>query len=110
MNRGDIYRSQEKIPERGYKPGYYVVVSRRFIVLHEDVDTVICAPIYSEVLGLHSEVVLGIEDGLRHASAIRCDFLMLMFKKKLTYYVGQLSHTKMLDLNRALMCALDLPL
>lgn len=50
--------------ERGYKPGFYVVVSRSFIARHDDVSTVICAPVYSQVLGLITEVVLGTEDGL----------------------------------------------
>ena len=77
MKRGEIYRTQEKVPERGHKPGFYVVVSRNFIARNDDVSTVICAPIYSEILGLRSEVVLGPADGLPHDSAIRCDFLAL---------------------------------
>ena len=56
MKRGEIYRTQEKIPERGHKPGFYVVVSRSFIAGNEDVSTSICAPVYSEMLGLRSEV------------------------------------------------------
>ena len=33
MNRGEIYRTQEKVPERGYNPGFYVVLSRNFVSL-----------------------------------------------------------------------------
>ncbi len=91
MKRGEIYRTQEKVPERGYKPGFYVVVSRNFVAGNDDISTVVCAPVYSEILGLRSEVVLGTEDGLPHESSIRCDFLTLMFKKKLTHFVGILS-------------------
>jgi mRNA interferase MazF len=108
MNRGEIYRTQEKIPERGFKPGFYVVISRNFVASNEDIATVICAPIYSEILGLKSEVELGIEDGLPHESAIRCDFLMLLFKRKLTHFVGTLPPEKMKELNRALLYALEL--
>ncbi|HEY3129945.1 MAG TPA: type II toxin-antitoxin system PemK/MazF family toxin [Acidobacteriota bacterium] len=108
MKRGEIYRTSEKVPERGDKPGFYIVVSRNFIAENDDVSTVICAPIYSEILGLRSEVLLGIEDGLPKNSAVRCDFLTLMFKTKLTNFVGTLSTAKLEALNRALSYALEL--
>jgi mRNA interferase MazF len=108
VKRGEIYRTREKVPERGNKPGFYVVVSRNFIAENDDISTVICAPIYSEILGLRSEVVLSIEEGLPRESAIRCDFLTLMFKKKLTHFVGTLSASKLMELNRALSYALEL--
>jgi mRNA interferase MazF len=109
VTRGEIYRSRERVPERGDKPGFYVVVSRSFVAQSEDVSTVICAPVYSEVLGLTTEVVLGPDDGLPRTCAVRCDFLTLMFKVKLTHFVGTLSGTKIADLDRALAHALDLP-
>jgi mRNA-degrading endonuclease toxin of MazEF toxin-antitoxin module len=109
VRRGEIYRTRERIPERGAKPGYYVIVSRTFIAENEDVSTVVCAPVYSEVLGLTTEAVLGPDDGLPHACAIRCDFLTLMFKSKLTHFVSTLSAFKFAQLNRALAHALDLP-
>lgn len=108
MKRGEIYRTRERVSERGGKPGFYVVVSRTFLAEHEDISTVICAPVYSEVLGLTTEVVLGPEDGLPRISAIRCDFLTLMFKSKLTHFVSTLSATKIIQLNRALAQALEL--
>ena len=88
MRRGEIYRTKAKVPERGHKPGFYVVVSRNFVAENDDISTVICAPVYSEILGLRSELVLSSEDGLPRDSAVRCDFLTLMFKKKLTHFVG----------------------
>ena len=109
MKRGELYRTRERVSERGGKPGFYVVVSRSFITRHDDVSTVICAPVYSEVLGLSTEVVLGPEDGVKHTSAIRCDFLTLMFKTKLTHFAGTLSASKIGDLDRALSIALGLP-
>jgi mRNA interferase MazF len=110
VNRGEIYRTQEKIAERGDKPGFYVVVSRDFVARNNDVSTVICAPIYSEILGLRSEVIVGPEDGLPRESAVRCDFLMLMFKQKLTHFAGTLNTHRIRELNRALQYALDLSL
>lgn len=59
MRRGEIYRTRERIAERGGTPGFDVVGSRNFIAGHDDVSTVICAPVYSHILGLTTEVVLG---------------------------------------------------
>ena len=108
MKRGEIYRSSERLPERGFKPGFYVVVSRDFVAGNEDVTTVMCAPIYSRRLGLRSEVLVGPEDGLPHESAIRCDFVSLIFKSRLTGFVTDLPASKLRELNRALRYALAL--
>jgi hypothetical protein len=58
---------------------------------------------------LTTEVVLGPDDGLPRTSAVRCDFLTLMFKRKLTHFVSTLSAFKLAQLNRALAHALELP-
>ena len=108
MNRGEIYRTEERAPERGGKPGFYVVVSRSFIAENEDVSTVVCAPVYSQVLGLSTEVVVGPEEGLPRVSSVRCDFLALMFKRRLTTFVASLPPRKVDELNHALAVALDL--
>ena len=107
MIRGEIYRSPDKVPKRGHKPGFYVAVSRSFIAGNNDVSTVVCAPIYPEFLGLATEVAVGIEDGLPRESSIRCDFLTLMFKRRLTTLVGRLGAAGLRDLNRALKVALE---
>ncbi len=108
MRRGEIYRTAERAPERGDKPGFYVVVSRQFVAANDDIATVICAPIYRQVLGLATEVVVGPEHGLPRRSAIRCDFLALLFKRKLTGFVGLLPADKLSELDAALVVALDL--
>lgn len=108
MTRGEIYRSSEKLAERGHKPGFYVVVSRSFIAQNEDVATVVCAPIYSEFLGLATEVAIGADDGLPHGSSIRCDFLTLMFKRRLSTLVGRLRPGSLKELDQALAVALGL--
>jgi mRNA interferase MazF len=108
MKWGEIYRTREKVAERGHKPGFYVIVSRDFIAGHEDLTTVVCAPIYSDMLGLRTEVTVGPEDGLPHDGAIRCDFLTLMFKRRLTGFVGHLPAARQAELRRALAHALQL--
>jgi len=108
MKWGEIYRTRQKVSERGHKPGFYVVVSRDFIADNDDISTVVCAPVYREVLGLRTEVAIGPEEGVPRESSIRCDFLTLMFKRKLTGFVATLSQTKQADLTRALLHALQL--
>jgi len=104
VNRGEIYRTQEKIVERGHKAKFYVIVSRD--LANDDISTVVCAPVYGECLGIRSEVLVGIDDGFPKDSSIRCDFLTLMMKKKLTYFVGTLSPQKQHELRQALVYAL----
>ena len=108
MKWGEVYRTRDKVAERGGKPGFYVVVPRDFMAGHDDVSTVICAPVYGEVLGLRTEVVVGVADGLPYDSAIRCDSLALMLKRRLTGFVGTLSAAKQEDLRRVLSHALQL--
>jgi mRNA interferase MazF len=108
VRRGEIYRTRKEIAERGHKPGFYVVVSRDFVAANEDIATVVCAPVYGTILGLRSEVVIGTDEGLPRDSAVRCDFLMLMFKSKMTHFIGVLPTAKIEELNGALCYALDL--
>ncbi|MBI5543457.1 MAG: type II toxin-antitoxin system PemK/MazF family toxin [Deltaproteobacteria bacterium] len=108
MRRGEIYRSEHPEAERGGKPGYYAIVSRNFVASHDEIGTVVCAPVYSEILGIPTEVVIDELQGLRRRSAIRCDFLMLMFKRKLTRFVSTLPPAKLKELDRALAIALEL--
>ena len=96
------------MPERGGKPGFYVVVSRSFIAANEDVSTVVCAPVYREHLGLSTEVAVGPSDGLPVDCSIRCDFLALMFKSKLTGFVADLPRARMAELDDALARALGI--
>jgi len=72
--------------------------------------SVICAPVYSAIHGLKSQVRVGIEEGLKHDSAIHCDELVSLPKTALTDYVGSLSLGKIAELNQALAIALDLSL
>jgi len=108
LNRGEIWRTRERLPERGGKPGFYVVVSRQFVAENPDIATVVCAPVYTEILGISTEIVVGPDAGLPRVSAVRCDFLALMFKRKLSTFVGSLSPFQIDELNRALAVSLDL--
>ena len=107
MKRGELYRVEK--PSNRDPKGFrvFVVVSRqRFIETH--FDSVICAPIYTNCIGLPSEVEVGIDEGLKHDSCIHCDELLSVEKSKLTNFIGSLSEQKIKELNQALKIALEI--
>ena len=85
-----------------------MIVSRQ-AVIESRFSSVICAPVYSAQHGLSSQVAVGVDDGLKHDSAIHCDELVSLPKTALTDYVGTLSGEKISELNRALAVALEIP-
>lgn len=68
----------------------------------------ICAPVYTRRDGLHTQVEVGVEDGLKHESSVHCDELMSLPKSSLTHYIGLLSAVKLAELDRALAFAVGL--
>jgi mRNA interferase MazF len=84
-----------------------VIVSRQ-VLIDSRFSTVICAPVYTAYSGLSTQVPVGIEDGLKHESAIHCDELVSLPKSMLTNYIGRLSETGRDQLDAALKAALQL--
>ncbi|HVR11125.1 MAG TPA: type II toxin-antitoxin system PemK/MazF family toxin, partial [Thermoanaerobaculia bacterium] len=85
----------------------FVVVSRQALI-DSSFSTVVCAPIYSRRDGLATQIDIGTEEGLKHESSLHCDELVSLLKSQLTNYLGSLSFSKLLELDRALAIALDL--
>ena len=85
----------------------FVIVSRQ-AVIESRFSSVICAPVYSSYHGLSSQIAIGVDQGLKHDSAIHCDELVSLPKSVLTDYVGSLPPSKIAELNRALSVALEL--
>ena len=83
------------------------MVSRQ-VLIDSKFSTVICAPIYSAYHGLSTQVLVGIEQGLKHDSSIHCDELVSLPKSVLTDYVGSLPPEKVAELNQALQAALEI--
>lgn len=106
MRRGEIYRIHEP-PNDPKRYRAFVVASRQHLI-DSKFSTVICAPIYTNGQGLASQVSVGPDEGLKHASWVHCDNLSSIAKSNLTRYVGSLSEAKLRQLNRALEIALDL--
>lgn len=106
MTRGELYRVRH--PSGDPKRSRVFVIVSRQAVIESRFSSVICAPVYSARHGLSSQVPVGIDDGLKHDSAIHCDELVSLSKASLTDYVGTLSSEKVAQLNRALTVALEL--
>lgn len=107
MKRGELYRVAHPSARDPRKHRVFVVVSRQ-VLIDSRFSTVICAPIYSTHDGLSTQVLVGIEEGLKHDSSIHCDELVSLPKSALTHYVGMLPPSKIEELNRALRIALDI--
>ncbi len=85
----------------------FVIVSRQNFI-ERTYPSVICAPIYSNCNDLSSEVEVGINEGLKHDSCVRCDELVSLQKSALTNFIGSLSAQKIQELNQALKVALEI--
>jgi len=106
MLRGQLYR----VTKPGGDPKssrVFVVVSRQAL-LDSRFTTAICAPVFTSGQGLSTQVAIGPDEGLKHASWIMCDNLVSLRKSDLTNFVGSLPAAKLTELNRALRMALDL--
>lgn len=64
MKRGELYRVKKPSSRDPKKSRVFVVVSRQ-ILIDSRFSTVICAPIYSRHDGLSSQVLVGIDEGLK---------------------------------------------
>ncbi len=107
MKRGGIYRIKRPTKQDPKRFRAYVIVSRQALI-ETDYETVICAPIYTNRNGLPTEIYVGIDEGLKHVSCIRCDELISINKSKLTDFIGSLSPRQTQELNHALKVALEI--
>lgn len=106
MRRGEIYRVHR--PNDDPKLFRSYVVASRQALMESRFPTVICAPIFSRGHGSSTQVLIGIDEGMKHDSWILCDNLVSIRKVELTQFVGSLSRLKLEELDRALKIALEL--
>jgi len=64
--------------------------------------------VYTSYEGLSTQVPVGINEGLKHDSAIHCDELVSLPKSMLTNYIGKLSLQKLKYLENSLKIALQI--
>ena len=106
MRRGEVYRLAPPPGGDPKRSRCYVVVSRQTL-LDSRADKVICAPVNTAFVGLETQVPVGADEGLKHASCVNCDQLVLIEKGRLTNYVGSLAPVKLRALRHSLQVALD---
>jgi mRNA interferase MazF len=107
VTRGELYRVRHPSGADPRRSRIFVVVGRQ-AAIESRYSSVICAPVYSSIHGLKSQVQIGISEGLKHESAIHCDELVSLPKTVLTDFVGMLSPAKLKELNEALAVAVGL--
>lgn len=106
MRRGDVYRVHRPSDDpKLYRS--YVVVSRQALI-DSRFPTVVCAPIFTRGHGSSTQVIVGIDEGLKHESWVLCDNLVSLRKVQLSHFVGSLSNSKLAELDHALKMALAL--
>lgn len=105
LARGEIYLVTPS-PGNDPKRARALVVVSRQTLCDSRADKVICAPINTAADGRSTEVPVGIDEGLKHASVINCDQLVLVPKSALTHYLGALSGRKVALLRDALRIGL----
>jgi mRNA interferase MazF len=68
-------------------------------------STVMVAPITSTIRGAPSEVMVGVDEGLKRESAVNLDHVQTVTRTALQHYVGSLGREKMAAVCRALAIA-----
>jgi len=100
VNRGEIWLYAFGAPDKR-RP--VLVLSRQKAI--SLLRTVLVAPITSAIHGAPSEVQVGIEEGLKHESAINLDQVQTVDQQRLRHFVGSVGPQKMAAVCRALIVA-----
>lgn len=100
VKRGDIWMYAFATPD---KKRPVLVISRQSVI--PLLQTVMVAPITSAVHGVPSEVLVGIEHGLKHESAVNLDHIQTVDRSRLTQFIGHLGDEVMGEVCQALAAA-----
>jgi mRNA interferase MazF len=100
VNRGDIWWYRFRRPDKR-RP--VVVLTRQEVIplLH----TVMVAPITSTRRGSPGEVPVGVDEGLKHESAVTLDHVQTVERDQLVGFIGTLGAVKMQQVCRAIAIA-----
>ncbi|ODS52097.1 MAG: hypothetical protein ABS36_18245 [Acidobacteria bacterium SCN 69-37] len=100
VNHGEIWLYRFKAPDKR-RP--VLVLSRQEAIplLH----TVMVAPVTSTIRDAPSQVVVGIDEGMKGPSAISLDHVQTVERSRLVQYVGALGPAKRREVCRALTIA-----
>lgn len=100
VNRGDIWLFTFKPPDK--RRPVLVLTRQEVIGL---LSTVMVAPITSAIRGAPSEVLVGVDEGLKAPSAINLDHVQTVERQQLSHYIGSLNREKMQAVCKALAIA-----
>ena len=101
IKRGEIWYYQFKKPDK-LRP--VLIISRQEVI--DLLHTVMAAPVTSTIHGAPSEVIIGIDEGLKKDSAVNLDHIQTIEKTKLKKFVGRLSGTQMKAVCRSIAIAI----
>ena len=102
LKRGSMWMYKFKKPDK-LRP--VLILSRQDVI--GLIDTVIVAPITTTIYGVPSEVIIGIDQGLKHDSAVNLDHIQTVSASKLNRYIGSLNKGMMTEVCLALKIATD---
>ena len=100
IRRGEIWLYSLSRPDKRQP---VLVLTRPEVI--ELLHTVMVAPVTSVIRGAPSEVVVGVEEGLKKDSAVNLDLVQTVEKSRLKEFVGTVGPEKMNDVCRALAVA-----
>ena len=100
INRGEIWQYSFS---RSDKRRPVLILTRPEVI--ELLHTVMVAPITSTIHGAPSEVIVGIDEGLKRDSAVNLDHVQTIDKARLSRFVGTVGPQKMNAVCRALAIA-----
>jgi mRNA interferase MazF len=102
IERGQIWQYHFSRPDKR-RPVLVLTRPEVIDLLH----TVMVAPITSTIHGVPSEVIVGVEEGLKADSAVNLDHVQTVEKARLTRFVGTVGKQKMRAVCRALAIAVN---
>ncbi len=100
VNRGEIWLFTFKPPDK--RRPVLILTRQEVIGL---LSTVMVAPITSAIRGAPSEVLVGVDEGLKAPSAVNLDHVQTVEQRQLSHYVGNLDRNKMNAVCKALAIA-----
>lgn len=100
LARGQLWMYSFRRPDKR-RP--VLVLTRQEVIglLH----TVMVAPITSTIHGAPSEVIVGVNEGLKRDSAVNLDHVQTVEKSRLKRYIGTVSTERMAEVCKALTIA-----
>ncbi len=100
MNWGEIWQVEFKKPD---KPRPVLILTRQEMIPH--LHSVTVAPITRTIRGVSSEVLVGVEEGLKEDSVVNLHHLVTLPKTHLGRFIGNVSHSKMEQVKEAMLFA-----